>query len=65
MPVLVQRLIEFFIDKKKLVGWISAFAIAVLAAATGMQSQEFKDAVCGAPVIALPSAPAPVVPEAK
>lgn len=57
MPVLVQRMIEFFINKKKLVGWLSAFAIAVLAAASGMQTQEFKDAVCGAPTIALPAAP--------
>ena len=58
MPYLVQRIIEFFVDKKKLVGWISAIGIAIAAAAVGMSSKDFKDAVCSAPLVSLPSGPA-------
>lgn len=47
------------LPKKKVVGWISAAVMAVAAAAVGMQSAEFKSAVCDAPVLQLP-APAPV-----
>jgi len=47
-----------FMPKKKVVGWISAAIMAVAAAAVGMQTAEFKSAVCDAPVVNLPAAPA-------
>lgn len=43
------RLVAFFIDKKKIIGWVSAAAMAVVAAAAGMHSDEVKSAVCGTP----------------
>jgi hypothetical protein len=48
------------VPKKKVIGWISAALIAVAAAATGMQSAEFKSAVCDAGVVQLPAPVAPV-----
>ena len=51
IQIIANRLIEAFIGKKKLIGWVSAIGIAVGAVAAGMSSQEFKDAVCSAPVI--------------
>lgn len=46
------------LPKKKVIGWISAGLIAVAAAAMGMQSAEFKSAVCDASVVQLPAPPA-------
>lgn len=43
------RLVSFFIDKKRIIGWVSAAAMAVIAAAAGMHSDEVKSAVCGTP----------------
>lgn len=50
-PLILTKLIEMFVSKKRVIGWVSAVAIALGAAAAGMQSAEFKDAVCSAPVI--------------
>lgn len=51
-PIILTKIVEMFVNKKRVIGWISAVGIAIGAAAAGMQSQEFKDAVCSAPVIA-------------
>lgn len=59
--LILQKLLSMFIDKKRIIGWVSAVAIAIAAAAAGMQSEEFKSAVCSAPVInpvTPPAAPA-------
>lgn len=49
-PVLA-LLASKFLSKKRIIGWGAAIAFAVGGAAAGMQTQEFKDAVCGAAVI--------------
>ena len=51
MPVILSKIIEMFVDKKRVIGWLSAIALAVGAAFASMQTQEFKDAVCAAPVL--------------
>jgi hypothetical protein len=51
-PIILTKIVEMFVNKKRVIGWISAVGIAIGAATAGMQSQEFKDAVCSAPVIA-------------
>lgn len=43
------------LPKKKVIGWVSAALMAVAAAAVGMQTPEFKQAVCDAPVVNLPA----------
>lgn len=45
---MLQAILEKLITKKKLIAWISAALIAVTAIATKLDSQEVKDAVCGA-----------------
>lgn len=45
--LVIARLIAAFVDKKKIIGWISAAAIAIVAAGMGMQSTELKSAICG------------------
>lgn len=57
--LIFKKLADMFLTKKRVIGWISAVAIALGAAAAGMQSTEFKEAVCGAPVIEKIEAPAP------
>lgn len=47
----ITKIASLFISKKRVVGWVSAIAIAVGAAAAGMQTTEFKEAVCGAPIL--------------
>lgn len=49
-PILL-KIAGAFINKKRVIGWISAAVIAGGAVATGLQTQEFKDAVCSAPVL--------------
>lgn len=55
MPLVIQKIIEIFLDKRRVIGWISAAMIAVGAAYAGMSTKDFKDAVCGAPVIEAPA----------
>lgn len=62
MPSFIQKLIEQLIDKKRVIGWLSAIILAVLASVAGMQTQEFKDAVCSAAVIPQKAPDAPVIP---
>ncbi|WP_155722559.1 hypothetical protein [Bdellovibrio bacteriovorus] len=52
MIEVIKRVGAMFISKKRLVSWGSAIAIALGAAAVGMQTSEFKEAVCGAPTLA-------------
>jgi hypothetical protein len=40
-----------FLNKKRVIGWLAAVGLVVGAAAAGLPAQEFKDAVCGAPII--------------
>lgn len=46
---LIQKVITMFITKKRMIGWGASVAFAILAAAAGMKTPEFKEAVCGAP----------------
>jgi hypothetical protein len=62
MPAFVQTLIDLFMSKKKIIGYGGALAIAGVAIGTHMSAQDVKDAVCGAPVIAIPApTPSPVL----
>lgn len=54
MNTLVQKVLEMFLDKKRIIGWVSAAMIALGAAYAGMSSSEFKDVVCKASVIEAP-----------
>lgn len=47
----VKKIFELFVTKKRVIGWLSAVGLAVGAGMAGMQTREFKDAVCGAQVI--------------
>lgn len=49
--LIIAKIIEMFVSKKRLIGWGAAVALAVGAAASGMQTEEFKSIVCAAPVI--------------
>jgi hypothetical protein len=51
MNPILAKLASVFLNKKKVIGWIASAAMVALAAAAGMQTQEFKDAVCSAPVV--------------
>jgi hypothetical protein len=62
---IVARLVEFFINKKKVIAWASAIAMLIGGAAASMSTADFKDAVCSAPVLDIPKAPAPAAPEVK
>lgn len=55
MPLVIQKLLEIFLDKRRVIGWISAAMIAIGAAYVGMSTTDFKSAVCGAPVIEVPA----------
>lgn len=50
MNPIVQKLIETFFTKKKIIGWIAALAMVAGAGAAGMQTPEFKEAVCGSQI---------------
>lgn len=54
-----------FITKKKVIAYVSAILIAIVAAVLGISSQEVKDAVVSGPVIDLPKVEAPLVPVDK
>ncbi len=58
MNPLLMRMVSFFVNKKKLIGWAAAGLFAVGSAAVGLSSQEFKDAVCAAEAKDLPPQPA-------
>lgn len=45
------KIIESLISKKRIIGWIASLVFAGGAVAVGMQGEEFKSAVCGAPVM--------------
>lgn len=72
MSAIVQKILTALISKKKLIAWISAALIAVVAAVLGMNSAELKEAICSAPLVELPApapapevAPIPAAPEVK
>lgn len=58
MNPIILKIASMFINKRRVIGWVSALAIAAGAVAAGMDSKDFKDAVCSAPVLEK-------VPEAK
>lgn len=60
MGAILTKLAQVFLNKKRVISWLSAAAMVALAAAAGMQTEEFKEAVCGAPVLNVPEAPAAV-----
>lgn len=51
IPLIGAKLVSMFLNKKRIIGWISAVGLAVGAAVAGMQTPEFKEAVCSAPII--------------
>jgi hypothetical protein len=50
----LKKIGSYFITKKRVIGWIAAVALAVGAAAAGMSTEEFRQAVIDAPVIKQP-----------
>lgn len=48
---MIKKLVEMFISKKRIIGWVAAAGFVVGGAALSMETKEFKEAVCGAPVI--------------
>jgi hypothetical protein len=48
---LLAKLAGVFLDKKRVIGWVSAVAFVALSGMAGMQTKEFKEAVCGSPTI--------------
>lgn len=62
MPILLERIITALIDKKKIIGWIAAVIIAIVAMVFGMNTAELKQAICDAPTVSIPT-PAPAVAE--
>ena len=66
MPILFQKILEAIISKKKIIAYVSALLIAVLATILGMKPTEIKDAIISGPVIELPaSIPTPVAAPSK
>lgn len=51
-----ERILGFFVSKKRVIKYLSALGLALGALMAGMQTQEFKDAVCSAPVLDIPQA---------
>lgn len=53
MPLILilKKIAGTFINKKRVAGWIGAAVIAAAAVGAGMESQELKDAICGAPLL--------------
>ena len=52
VTAILGKLAAVFLDKKRIIQWVSAALFVALAGAAGMQTQDFKEAVCGAPVLA-------------
>ena len=46
-----QKIIGMFITKKRMIGWGATIIISLSAAAAGMQTHEFKEIICGAPIL--------------
>ena len=57
----LQKLIEFFLSKKRIIQIVGSIALAGGAIAAGMKTDEVKEIVCGAPVIQVPARD-PIVP---
>ena len=53
---LIERIAGSFLSKKKIIKYGSAVLLAAGALFASMRTQEFKDAVCSAPVLDLPQA---------
>ena len=49
--IILAKLASIFLDKKRIISWVSAVLFSIAAAAVGMAQPDFKDAVCGAPNI--------------
>lgn len=54
MPTVLSRIFGLFVNKKKVLGWIAAPILVLVAVAAGMDTTEVRDAVCGAPLIEVP-----------
>lgn len=48
---IVVEILKKIFSKKTLIRWIAPMGLALGAAAAGMQNAEFKEAICGAPVL--------------
>lgn len=51
IPAFLSKIVETILTKKRIIGWVSALAILGGAAASSMDSKEFKSIVCEAPTI--------------
>lgn len=47
----LKSVIAKFIDKKTIIGWVSAALLAAGAVAVKMDQKDLKEAVCGAPIL--------------
>lgn len=56
MPQWFQNIISLLFTKKKIMAWIAALVIAILAAVFGISTADIKEAVQNAPIIELPTA---------
>lgn len=51
---ILSKIAGLFMDKKRVIGWVSAVGFVIGAAAAAMNPAEFREAVCGAPVLEAP-----------
>ena len=52
-------LVQRFVSKEKIIGFVAAVVIAVVAAVVGMSSDQVKSSVCGAPTVQIGTPQAP------
>ena len=53
--LLESDILKWFLSKKKIISFVAGRVMAALAGLVGMQTAEFKDAVCSAPIPPAPS----------
>lgn len=51
IALVIKKILGMLVTKKRIVGWVSAVAIAIGAGVAGMSTPEFKEAVCSAAII--------------
>lgn len=61
----MKGILSALLEKKKVIGIISAILIAVIAAFLGTSSESLKQAICEAPVVELPKEAPPAAAEVK
>lgn len=61
---IMQKLFSAFISQKRVIGWVAAAVMAIVAVVTGLRFAEVKQAICDAPALVetTPNVPAVVPP---